>query len=163
MKARSQRWTWPTFPEGWIDAAVRGEAALSASTLDIGTTGFMPLVVGFALPDVVTSVSDEGEAKTRYLHRSSPSGDSCAAITYEEGQPTVTYTYGPEDLAGEFVAAVSWFRDHGQPEPEGFGLTVGPEGQHVWFGSSRGPTSPPYPRGGVTTWRNAQERPRQPL
>ncbi|WTW93584.1 methyltransferase domain-containing protein [Streptomycetaceae bacterium NBC_01309] len=145
MKARSQRWVWPTFPEGWIEAAVRRESVVSAATLDIGMSGFMPLVVGFMLPDVVTTVSEEGDAKTRYLYRSSPEGDSCAAITYEVGQPTLSYACGPDDLAHEFLAAVCWFRDHGRPEPEGFGLTVDAGGQRVWFGTPAGPTWPPRP------------------
>ncbi|GAA4960597.1 methyltransferase domain-containing protein [Yinghuangia aomiensis] len=143
MKARSQRNTWPVFPEGWLTAGARAELDVPASTLDIGTTGFRPLVVGFALPDVVTTVlDDEDGEKTRYLYRAGAAGESCAAVTYKDKAPTRTCAYGPDDLASEFVAAVEWFRDHGRPEAEGFGLTVTPDGQRVWFGSPTGPTQP---------------------
>ncbi|UGQ14783.1 methyltransferase domain-containing protein [Yinghuangia sp. ASG 101] len=144
MKARSQRWSWPTFPDGWLDNARRGESELAGEWLDIGTTGFMPLVLGFLMPDVVTTVTEADGIKTRYLYRSSPEGNpSCAAISYGEGQPAVTHEFGPDDLATEFSDAVRWFREHGRPEPEGFGLTVDGHGGHVWFGSPSGPTVPP--------------------
>ncbi|MGR7002457.1 hypothetical protein ACU686_37965 [Yinghuangia aomiensis] len=69
MKARSQRTTWPTFPEGWIAAAMSGESDVPAATVDIGSVGFMPLVVGFALPDVMTTVLENDGSTTRYLYR----------------------------------------------------------------------------------------------
>ncbi|GAA4947063.1 methyltransferase domain-containing protein [Yinghuangia aomiensis] len=148
MKARSQRTAWPTFPEGWIAAARSGESDVPASTVDIGSVGFMPLVVGFALPDVMTTVLENDGSTTRYLYRNGSDGESCAAVTYADGSPTATYTYGPDDLAGKFIAAAEWFRDHGRPEPEGFGLTVTPDGQRVWFGTPYGPTSPKRPAAG---------------
>ncbi|WP_436788054.1 hypothetical protein [Yinghuangia sp. YIM S10712] len=73
-----------------------------------------PLVIGFLMPDVVTTVTEDDDGlKTRYLHRISAAEPSCAAISYGEGRTVSTYAFGPDDLAAEFLRAVRWFRNHG--------------------------------------------------
>jgi protein-L-isoaspartate(D-aspartate) O-methyltransferase len=50
----------------------------------------------------------------------------------DAGEPVVQY--GPRDLWREVEAAHREYAALGRPEPEEFGLTVDPEGEHVWLG-----------------------------
>ncbi|TDC23222.1 hypothetical protein E1265_13460 [Streptomyces sp. 8K308] len=46
---------------------------------------------------------------------------------------------GPLPLWNAVEDAILTWQAEGSPHPSGFGLTVSPEGQHVWLGSPDGP------------------------
>jgi protein-L-isoaspartate(D-aspartate) O-methyltransferase len=151
MKARGQRTTWPKAPGHWWDddEATHGTSPMPAAWIEGALTGFGAPVIGFLLPNTTKTVEDEpapgttGDGRTLYLYRQGPTGLSCALVRFGDDTDTTTVALGPDNLATEFLNALRWWRHHGRPEAEGFGLTVTTNGeratQHVWFGEPDGP------------------------
>lgn len=83
------------------------------------------------LPDVAGNVSDRDGVFRMHLW----TADSEALVTCSPGRPTRVRERGARDLWQEIEAAFfAWVR-LGEPGRDRFGLTVGPDGQHVWLDS----------------------------
>nr|WP_272923958.1 methyltransferase domain-containing protein [Streptomyces sp. SID3343] len=152
MKARGQRTAWPQAPEKWWEHqdATHSTSAVPGAWVEGALTGFGAPVLGLLLPNTVKTVEDRpyddddddaaaaDRTTTLSLYRSGPTGLSCARVLYGTTADTTTTAWGPDDLAAEFLAALRWWRRHGRPEAEGFGLAVlandGRSTQRVWFG-----------------------------
>jgi methyltransferase of ATP-grasp peptide maturase system len=64
---------------------------------------------------------------------------SWASIDFEGHSPYAVEQYGPRRLWDEIEAAYGWWIEAGRPTTDRFGLTVGPDGQHVWLNSPHNP------------------------
>jgi methyltransferase of ATP-grasp peptide maturase system len=64
---------------------------------------------------------------------------SWASVDFEGGPPYAVEQYGPRRLWDEFAAAYNWWLVAGRPTTSRFGLTVGPDGQHMWLDAPDNP------------------------
>jgi len=132
MKARSQRLTsWGDRPDTGdtveVDLPVRWEE------FEAPLEAFGGFVMGLLLPGVTYRISGGGgEERVLWLERAG----THASIGFGEGHKTTVE--GDTALARDYAEAARWWHDHGRPEPERFGLTVGADEQRVWFGGPEG-------------------------
>ncbi|MFC5752103.1 methyltransferase domain-containing protein [Actinomadura rugatobispora] len=89
--------------------------------------------VGARLPGVTDgrTRNEDGSHTFRLSHHET---GSWAACTPSDDEHRVRQ-HGPRRLWDELERAYAWWHDSGKPGPTRFGLTVTPEGQHVWLDS----------------------------
>ncbi|RFU40839.1 methyltransferase domain-containing protein [Actinomadura logoneensis] len=114
---------------------ISGEPRESVSTLDPHDLASAPeglsLAVAGLLPDVRGHAVTNADGTLRVAARQ---GDSHAlAIFPGDASRAEVVQRGPRDLWDELEAAVHQWNAWNRPTPDRFGLTVTPEGQHVWL------------------------------
>lgn len=116
-------------PPGPVDQTSVQEIATELDPRQLLTLGFA-LYGGARLPDVRLVHAQQGDSEdTVRVWVMDRRGSGAIA---DVGDPVTQF--GPRDLWGEVEAAHAEYVDLGRPEAEAFGLTVGPDGAHVWLG-----------------------------
>lgn len=126
MMLRSQRST-PTDADGDVretttdlDPRRVSQAAWGA---DVAITGMLPDVSSYPDED------EDGRFRLRLW-----TDDSDAVVTYAPApERTIVRSRGPRDLWAEVAEAFFTWSRWGEPGRDRFGMTVSPEGQHVWL------------------------------
>ncbi|MFD8142631.1 methyltransferase domain-containing protein [Streptomyces sp. NPDC059708] len=135
MRLRQQRNKRPTHDDHfkgqeWPANGARGVSLLSPA--DVG--GWVEqFAIGLRVPGAFWSVEkyDDGSYT---LWTYSLDAQSWATADFVPGAQSFEVVQdGPRALWDETEAAYEWWRAHGSPEFERFGLTVGPDGQKAWL------------------------------
>ncbi len=86
------------------------------------------------LPDLQTFEPPDTAAGAFSLWYAELDGPCWARIDYQPGASTHPVSqHGPRDIWPRVEAAYTWWVEHDTPAWDWFGLTVTPEGQHVWY------------------------------
>ncbi|UNT01148.1 methyltransferase domain-containing protein [Streptomyces tubbatahanensis] len=135
MRLRDQRNAFPptsAYPDTgqWPAGGVRRTSFLSPDAL--GGWHHM-FTLGIQLPDVFCRVSWGSRGAYR-LWLLDMGVTSWATADYEHGRSAYDVVqHGPRRLWDEAEEVMAWWREHGGPRFERFGLTVTPLGQRVWL------------------------------
>ncbi|MEV2278427.1 methyltransferase domain-containing protein [Nocardiopsis sp. NPDC049922] len=87
-----------------------------------------------AMTSVVVFDDDDPECGSYTVYLMDPHAASWASWRIEPGPREYTVRqHGPRRLFDELAAAYAWWRGLGSPAHTRFGLTVTPDGQHVWL------------------------------
>lgn len=126
MMLRSQRWSPPELTGAYRD---------SATYLDprrvVRASPGAGVAMAATLPDVSGAYADQRDGE---FHLSVWSGDSDAQVHYSpEYKRVAVLQRGPRDLWDELEAAYLRWVSWGAPRRGRFGMTVSPDGQHVWL------------------------------
>ncbi|MGW7348870.1 methyltransferase domain-containing protein [Streptomyces sp. NPDC054854] len=98
-------------------------------------------------PDIRIATRTTGTGLTVQLH---DGVDSWATATVDDAGNTTAYEGGPRRLLADIAAGRRSWEERGTPPLWDFGMTVTPEGQHVWAGDAQA-GSYVMPDGVVTT------------
>jgi protein-L-isoaspartate O-methyltransferase len=125
----------PYIPALLVPLGTRVDVELTA---DLGAD--VPrLLAGLTQPDVaeLALIDADGRRVFGLVH---PETGSWARIApRDDGTARVQYD-GPRDLWAERAPLLAAWARAGRPGPEGFGLTIGPDGRHrLWLGGPQGP------------------------
>ncbi|GII64530.1 protein-L-isoaspartate O-methyltransferase [Sphaerisporangium krabiense] len=132
MPLRSQRWARPQ---------LEGDHRRSSTSLDprrvVRSSTGADIAVAGLLPDVYVTHADQEDGG---FHLSLWSDRSDAQVHYAPDHKRVAVLQrGPRDLWDEVEAAYLRWVSWGTPSKERFGMTVTPQGQHIWLDSPQNP------------------------
>jgi protein-L-isoaspartate O-methyltransferase len=143
MKLRAQRLSWPGHAayvpaEGTAAAGVRHTVSeVMESEFLPGTWDALGFALGLRMPDCLRIVADKRDG-VRPVWLYSLSDTSWAVAVFRDGaSETDVHQYGGRDLWAEVESAFRWWKRHGDPGFERFGLTVSAAGQEVWLDEPR--------------------------
>lgn len=132
VKMRAQRAVWPEHaqwvPDDWADRADKSSTAVTSDEFAGGPYDVASFVIGLRVPHCAAIVEEASAWFYGLADR------SWAAVKFgTDGVEGEAYQFGARRLWDEVVEARRWWADAGRPGIERFGLTIGPEGQHVWL------------------------------
>ncbi|MER8100075.1 methyltransferase domain-containing protein [Kitasatospora sp. NPDC094016] len=141
MRLRHQRTDRPSF-----DAYLHGKewpahGVRSTTSLSPRATGgwFEQFVIGSGVPAAFWRAERyDNDAYTLWLYSRDTLSWACADYERDRTEYEV-HQSGPRRLWNELEAAYQWWADQDRPGHDRFGLTVTPEGQHVWLDSPDNP------------------------
>ncbi|MEU0567589.1 methyltransferase domain-containing protein [Nonomuraea sp. NPDC005983] len=126
MMLRSQRWSPPQLDGSYRDSA----SYLDPRRVVRSSTG-AGIAIAATLPDVSGAYADQDDGE---FHLSLWSGDSDAQVHYSPAFKRVAVLQrGARDLWDELEAAYLRWVSWGGPDRARFGMTVSPDGQHIWL------------------------------
>lgn len=122
-------------PEG-VQGAAASTSDITEDDFASGRYGPLPFVLGLRVPGCVQASADKHNT-ARPIWFYSLTDRSWACALFRDGTPTRVWQSGPRRLWTEVEAAYQWWLDQDRPGVERFGLTVEPDGQHVWLDEPR--------------------------
>lgn len=97
-------------------------------------TGDGAFVTGLHLPDVQRSVTyDDPEHYEVLLYHVPTDSAAVAVVAPEHASTYPVRQHGPRRLWDEAETAYAWWASQGRPTRVRFGLTITPDGEHVWL------------------------------
>lgn len=136
MKARAQRRR-PInhsdyIPERGVEAADTSTTPLTEEEFVTGRFSAVPFALGLRVPQCAQSVADKRQ-RARPVWFYGLTDRSWACVMFRDGAEATVWQSGPRRLWEEVETAYHWWVDSGRPGHDRFGLTVTPDGQHVWL------------------------------
>ncbi|WOI58743.1 methyltransferase domain-containing protein [Streptomyces fradiae] len=137
MKLRAQRGPDPHHGDymaaGPFDEATPSSTDITEAEFVTGQYTTLPFVLGLRVQKCRQAVADKRDG-ARPVWFYSLSDLSWACVMFQDGErKAAVWQSGPRRLWDEVADAHRWWRDHGTPDVTRFGLTVTPDGHHVWL------------------------------
>ncbi|MGP3969913.1 hypothetical protein [Streptomyces sp. 6N223] len=92
-----------------------------------------PFLAGLRMRQASHALQEHDDGHTQWLYSLSDDSWTAAVRRERTGPDIVVRRVGHRRLWDEYMAAHAWWRAHGEPGVDRFGLTVTPEGEQVWL------------------------------